>query len=79
MLSGSPGTGPVRAAARGGQAGAQVPECIGMMQAWIQEMGAYVKALDPHHLVTVGAEGFWAPVCPPPPNPLAPRMRARTQ
>lgn len=41
--------------------GGQVPECITMMQSWIEEMGAYVKALDPHHLVTVGAEGFWAP------------------
>lgn len=32
------------------------------MQAWIEEMSAYVKALDPNHLVTVGAEGFWGPV-----------------
>lgn len=32
------------------------------MQAWIEEMAAYVKALDPNHLVTVGAEGFWGPV-----------------
>ena len=41
---------------------AQVPDCIQRMQAWIEEMSAYVKALDPNHLVTVGAEGFWGPV-----------------
>ena len=32
------------------------------MQAWIEEMAGFVKALDSNHLVTVGAEGFWGPV-----------------
>ncbi len=40
----------------------QVPGCITRMQVWIEEMAAFVKALDPNHLVTVGAEGFWGPV-----------------
>lgn len=40
----------------------QVPGCITRMQVWIDEMAAFVKALDPNHLVTVGAEGFWGPV-----------------
>ena len=29
------------------------------MQAWVSEMATYLKQLDPHHLVTVGEEGFW--------------------
>jgi endo-1,4-beta-mannosidase len=31
------------------------------LQAWIEEMAAYVKALDSKHLVTVGTEGFYGP------------------
>lgn len=34
-------------------------ECPGNFQAWIDEMAAYVKHLDPNHLVTVGEEGFF--------------------
>lgn len=38
----------------------KVPDCVNMMQEWIEEMASFVKTLDPNHLVTVGAEGFWA-------------------
>jgi mannan endo-1,4-beta-mannosidase len=31
------------------------------LQAWIEEMAAYVKSLDMKHLVTVGIEGFYGP------------------
>lgn len=27
------------------------------MQSWIEEMSAYLKSVDPNHLVTVGEEG----------------------
>lgn len=39
----------------------QVPNCIVSVQSWIEDMAAFVKSLDPNHLVTVGAEGFWGP------------------
>jgi mannan endo-1,4-beta-mannosidase len=35
--------------------------CKVLLQAWIEEMAAYVKALDSKHLVTVGTEGFYGP------------------
>jgi endo-1,4-beta-mannosidase len=35
--------------------------CKVPLQAWIEEMAAYVKALDSKHLVTVGTEGFYGP------------------
>jgi endo-1,4-beta-mannosidase len=31
------------------------------MQAWIEEMSEHIKSQDPHHMVTVGAEGFFGP------------------
>ncbi len=31
------------------------------LNAWIGEMSAYVKSLDPNHLVAVGTEGFYGP------------------
>lgn len=31
----------------------QVPECKQTFQAWIEEMSAYVKSLDPTHLVSI--------------------------
>jgi len=36
-----------------------VDGCAGMMQNWVEKMAKYVKELDPKHLLTVGAEGFW--------------------
>ena len=30
------------------------------MQAWVAEMSAFVKRVDPNHLVTIGEEGFFA-------------------
>eukprot|EP01026_Neomeris_dumetosa_P001875 TRINITY_DN1048_c0_g1_i10.p1 TRINITY_DN1048_c0_g1~~TRINITY_DN1048_c0_g1_i10.p1 ORF type:complete len:522 (-),score=65.63 TRINITY_DN1048_c0_g1_i10:651-2216(-) len=36
-----------------------VKECTTRVQKWIKEMAAYVKALDPNHLVTIGSEGFY--------------------
>ncbi|XP_038981326.1 mannan endo-1,4-beta-mannosidase 2-like isoform X1 [Phoenix dactylifera] len=35
------------------------------LQDWIEEMAAYVKAIDRKHLLTVGLEGFYGPTCPP--------------
>ena len=39
----------------------QVPECPEHVQAWVAEMAEFVKRVDPHHLVTVGEEGFFGP------------------
>ena len=38
----------------------QVPECPQHVQAWVAEMSAFVKRVDPNHLVTIGEEGFFA-------------------
>jgi mannan endo-1,4-beta-mannosidase len=32
----------------------------GTVAAWVSEMGAHVKGLDPNHMVTIGEEGFYA-------------------
>ncbi|DBA97559.1 hypothetical protein WJX77_001628 [Trebouxia sp. C0004] len=37
------------------------PKFTGSVQAWIEEVSAFVKAADPNHLVTVGEEGFYGP------------------
>eukprot|EP00803_Ostreobium_quekettii_P003958 evm.model.scf_299.3 EVM.evm.TU.scf_299.3 scf_299:18512-30111(+) len=37
----------------------RVPECNDIMQAWIEEMSAFVKSVDPDHLVTIGSDGFF--------------------
>lgn len=31
------------------------------VQAWIEEMSAHLKSLDPNHMVTIGEEGFYGP------------------
>lgn len=33
--------------------------CLTHAQGWVTEMAAYVKSLDPNHLLTVGEEGFY--------------------
>ena len=38
---------------------AQVPECDDMLLEWMREMAAYLKTLDPNHLITSGGEGFF--------------------
>ncbi len=35
--------------------------CAGALQTWIAEMAAYVKGLDPNHLLSIGSEGFYSP------------------
>ena len=37
-----------------------IPDCDDKLQSWIESESAFVKELDPNHLVTVGEEGFWA-------------------
>ena len=37
----------------------QVPECDDMLLEWMREMAAYLKTLDPNHLITSGGEGFF--------------------
>ncbi|KAA6420119.1 MAG: mannan endo-1 [Trebouxia sp. A1-2] len=40
------------------------PAFTGSVQAWIEEVSAFVKAADPNHLVIVGEEGFYGPGSP---------------
>jgi len=35
-----------------------------VVQQWTAEMSAYVKSIDPFHLVTTGSEGFFGTSCP---------------
>ena len=35
--------------------------CGAAVQSWIATMAAYVKGLDPGHLLSVGSEGFYSP------------------
>ncbi|WZN65249.1 mannan endo-1,4-beta-mannosidase [Chloropicon roscoffensis] len=37
-----------------------IPDCNDKLQSWIESESAFVKELDPNHMVTVGEEGFWA-------------------
>eukprot|EP00884_Botryococcus_braunii_P022962 jgi/Botrbrau1/934/Bobra.0167s0045.1 len=42
------------------------PRCTGcgyQLQAWIEEMALYLKAIDPNHIVSIGAEGFYSTTC----------------
>jgi len=48
-----------------------VPECPEHVQAWVAEMAAFVKRIDPNHLVTIGEEGFFAAERPEVWNPSA--------
>lgn len=34
-------------------------DCGGLLAEWVQEMAAFVKSIDPNHMVTVGEEGFY--------------------
>ena len=34
--------------------------CGGAVQSWIAQMAAYVKGLDPNHLLSIGSEGFYS-------------------
>ena len=34
------------------------------LQSWITDMAAYVKSIDPVHLLTIGSEGFFGPSSP---------------
>jgi len=31
------------------------------LQRWIEEMSAFLKGVDPNHMVTIGQEGFYGP------------------
>lgn len=35
-----------------------------LFQAWFEEMAAYVKSIDPTHLLEIGVEGFYGPSTP---------------
>ena len=45
------------------------PRCEGdfsgsVLQAWVEQSAEFLKSLDPHHLLTVGAEGFFGSSTP---------------
>lgn len=39
--------------------GVNLMEVVVGVQAWVKEMSAHVKKVDPNHMVTMGSEGFW--------------------
>lgn len=39
-------------------------DCTARVQAWLEEMAAYVRSVDPNHMITVGSEGFYGPSTP---------------
>ena len=47
------------------------PNCSGLVQAWIEKQAAYVKSVDPNHLVTVGE--------PLPPCTACPNLKSPPQ
>ena len=52
--------------------------CGTLLQQWLEEMSVYLKAIDPNHLVTLGAEGFYSTTCERR-APLLSRRRAADQ
>lgn len=45
------------------------PRCNGdfsasKLQAWIEQTAEFFKSIDPHHLLTVGSEGFFGSSTP---------------
>ena len=49
------------------------PRCNGdfsasKLQAWIEQTAEFLKSIDPHHLVTVGSEGFFGSSTPGTPD-----------
>ena len=42
------------------------PRCTGCgwaLQAWVEEMAVYMKAIDPNHMLGIGVEGFYGTTC----------------
>ena len=37
----------------------ETPGCAPRMQAWIEDVSAHLKSVDPNHLITVGEDGFY--------------------
>ena len=37
--------------------------CGYALQAWVEEMAVFMKAIDPNHMVGLGAEGFYSTTC----------------
>ena len=37
--------------------------CSWALASWVSEMSIYLKSIDPMHLVSVGAEGFYSSTC----------------
>eukprot|EP01024_Parvocaulis_polyphysoides_P028784 TRINITY_DN25998_c0_g2_i1.p1 TRINITY_DN25998_c0_g2~~TRINITY_DN25998_c0_g2_i1.p1 ORF type:complete len:566 (-),score=68.07 TRINITY_DN25998_c0_g2_i1:747-2444(-) len=35
------------------------PDCGQYIQSWLDEMAAFLKSIDPNHMITVGEEGFY--------------------
>jgi mannan endo-1,4-beta-mannosidase len=42
------------------------PRCTGCgwaLGGWVEEMAQYMKSIDPHHMVSIGEEGFYSSTC----------------
>jgi endo-1,4-beta-mannosidase len=42
----------------------QNADCTARVQSWLEEMAAFVRSVDPNHMITVGSEGFYGPTTP---------------